>query len=245
MGRSRRGEGEHFAYLPESVLTSVAVTTMPHAALRVLAALVAGQTKERNGLQMCSNSYAARFGITSTTTLHASLALLQERGLIIRTWSPGRLARTPARYGVTWWPILYRENQPVAQVMPATYAYLKYQPLDPVAGLKKRERNGKGRFSLVQPLDNNSPPNGLNTQADQSSGWRKNGFDQSTGWTHSTSRPGVGGLGQQLADVRMSDLVALARSNPEIGPAELAKRCKASEADAHRALQRLQAEATP
>jgi hypothetical protein len=120
----RGGEKEPFAMLPESVLEHPSLATAPHAALRVLMILLMGKSKERNGTMMCSDSYATRFGMTSHDTLARSLELLESRGLIATTRRVQRMRRVAALYGVTWWPIYYRDGLPLPSPEPATYAYL-------------------------------------------------------------------------------------------------------------------------
>jgi hypothetical protein len=127
--RGRRGgELERFAYLPESVMESPALATAPHAALRVLAILLVGKAKERNGTLMCSDSYAARFGMTSHDTLHRSLELLERRSLIVVTRRAQRLRRFASLYAVTWWPVYYFHGQPLPKHEPASHAYLRWLP---------------------------------------------------------------------------------------------------------------------
>lgn len=126
----RGGEKEPFAMLPESVLQHPALATAPHAALRVLTVLLVGKSRERNGTMMCSDSYAARFGITSHDTLTRSLELLQQRGLIVITRRVQRMRRFAALYAVTWWPIFYRDGQPITTPEPATHGYRDWTELD-------------------------------------------------------------------------------------------------------------------
>ena len=120
------GEAERFAYLPESVLQSTALATAPHAALRVLTILVIGKPKERNGTMMCTDSYAAKFGLNSHDTLHRSLVILEQRGLITTTRRAARLGKVPALFAVTWWPIYNRDGQPLQIPNDATHAYLEW-----------------------------------------------------------------------------------------------------------------------
>ncbi|MFC4307608.1 hypothetical protein ACFPN2_00805 [Steroidobacter flavus] len=120
-------EKEHFARIPESVMMSEALKTAPHAAFRVLAILVIGKPRERNGTMMCTDSYAEKFGMASRETVYRSLRLLEDRGLIVRTRQGMRLRKIPTLWAVTWWPIHYRDGQPLDYPQPATHAYLKWQ----------------------------------------------------------------------------------------------------------------------
>jgi hypothetical protein len=126
VGRGRKREDDQFARIPWDVMTSAALATAPHAAFRILAILVVGKPKERNGTMMCSESHAVKFGINSHDTLQRSLKLLEERGLIVITRKVQKLRRFAALYGVTWWPIYNRNGQPVSPAEPATHAYLKW-----------------------------------------------------------------------------------------------------------------------
>ncbi len=128
-------EKEHFARIPESVMTSEALRTAPHAALRVLAILLMGKARERNGTMMCTDSYAEKFGMTSRETVYRSLRSLEERGVIVRTRQGMRLRKIPTLWAVTWWPIHYRDGQPLEFPEAATHAYLKWKNT-PIIGVK-------------------------------------------------------------------------------------------------------------
>ncbi len=130
----RGGEGERFAYIPESVLRSAAVCSLPHAAFKILAVLLLGRSKERNGTACCSCSYAEQFGIVSRDTVRRSLEELQERGLIVITRRVSPFKKHPTLYGVTWWPIYFRDGEPLASPEPATHAYLNWRPIAPMVG---------------------------------------------------------------------------------------------------------------
>lgn len=133
----RGGEREPFAMLPESVLTHPALATAPHAALRVLTVLLVGKSKERNGTMMCSDSYAAKFGITSHDTLSRSLECLETRGLIETTRHVLRMRRIAALYAVTWWPIYYRNGLPLTTPEPAPHKYVQWNDA-PTIGVESK-----------------------------------------------------------------------------------------------------------
>jgi hypothetical protein len=126
-GKHKRADGEHFARIPKDVMLSAALASAPHAAFRVLAILLVGKTKESNGTMMCTDSHAAKFGLSSHDTLQRSLATLEQRGLIVVTRKVQRLRRFPALYAVTWWPIHNRHGQPVTPPDPATHEYRKWR----------------------------------------------------------------------------------------------------------------------
>jgi len=116
-------------------MESEALKTLPHAAFRVLAILVLGHAKERNGTMMCTDSYAQRFGINSRETVYRSLQALEERGVIVRTRQGMRMRRVPNLWAVTWWPIYYREGKPLGSPQDATHAYLKWTST-PIVGVE-------------------------------------------------------------------------------------------------------------
>ncbi len=128
-------EKDPFARIPESVMMSEALMTAPHAAFRVLAILLMGKARERNGTMMCTDSYAEKFGMTSRETVYRSLQALEQRGVIVRTRQGMRLRKIPTLWAVTWWPIHYRDGQPLEFPEPATHAYLRWKNT-PIVGVK-------------------------------------------------------------------------------------------------------------
>ena len=165
MNRRRSPDRDRFARIPVEVMQSPALMTAPHAAFRVLAILVAGNIKERNGTFACSDSYVATFGITSKDTLHRSLGELQERGLIVRTRRGMKMRRWPSLWAVTWWPIYNRDGQPLDRPEDPTHAYLKWKPtgknlhpdgrgqVTPMVGVKEVELHPDlaGKSTLFNP----------------------------------------------------------------------------------------------
>lgn len=162
----RGGEGERFAYIPESVLLSDAVCSLPHAAFKVLAILNVGRPKERNGTQCCSESYAAKFGITSRDTVRRSLNELQQRGLIVITRRVSPFMKFATLYGVTWWAILYRNGEPLDIAEPATHAYLRWSPT-PMVGADKVTAPGE---SSHRWSDSVTPTVGVETSSHHTDG---------------------------------------------------------------------------
>jgi hypothetical protein len=142
MNRKRSPDRDRFARIPVEVMQSPALMTAPHAAFRVLAILVAGNIKERNGTFACSDSYAATFGMTSKETLQRSLNKLQERGLVVRTRPGMKLRRWPSLWAVTWWPIYYRDGQPLDRPEDPTHAYARWKPTE-----KKLHPDSRGRVT--------------------------------------------------------------------------------------------------
>ena len=124
----KKPDKEPFARIPEHVMQSEALMSAPHAAFRVLAILLMGKAKERNGTMMCTDTYAAKFGMTSRETVYRSLQALEERGLIVRTRQGMKLRKVPTLWAVTWWPIYYLEGKPLDYPKDATNAYLQWKP---------------------------------------------------------------------------------------------------------------------
>src|ERR1700733_2303448 len=153
----RGGESDRFARIPEDVMQSEALATASHSAFRVLATLPVGKPRERNGTMMFSESYARTFGLTSHATLQRALKELQDRGLIVRTRRVQRLRRFAALYAVTWWPIYYRDGQPINPPEPATFAYATWKPdahITPTTGVNGRTDAG---FCSPSPRGDHTP----------------------------------------------------------------------------------------
>lgn len=146
--------------------------TAPHAAFRVLAILLAGKAKERNGTMMCTDTYATKFGITSRETVYRSLQLLEERGLIVRTRQGMKLRKVPTLWAVTWWPIKYWDGKPLDYEKPATHAYAKwtYTPIVGVitAGIHTDSRGSVTPIVGVEhtPLHTDLPPKSTSLHTD-------------------------------------------------------------------------------
>jgi len=126
--KSRRGgEIERFAKLPvEEVLQAEAVTTLNHAAFRVLV-IIAGQCwydrfnpKGNNGTAALTESFALRFGFRGRDTLYSSLRELTERGLTVVTREGLRLKNRFTLYGVGWLPVTHVNGQPLDTHIAAT-----------------------------------------------------------------------------------------------------------------------------
>ena len=90
----RGGDSEHFAMLPDEVLTSDACRTLPHPPFRVLVALAAQYWGRHNGSLTITRSTASKYGIGDTHPLRDGLRELEARGLIICTRPGTRSAPT-------------------------------------------------------------------------------------------------------------------------------------------------------
>lgn len=130
-------DGERFALLPESILLSEAITTGPPSLVHFLAMLVNGYPPDRNGTMMATDAYAAKFGFSSHDTLQRCRQAALERGLIVRTRHGQRMKRIPTLWAVTWWPVAYRDGEPLLQPEPATHDYLRWKYTPTVGGQSK------------------------------------------------------------------------------------------------------------
>lgn len=228
----RGGEGERFSYLPESVLQSPALATAPHAAIRVLAILTCGRARDRNGTMMCTDAYAARFGLVSRETLARSLALLEERGLIERTRRVMRFRKASTLWAVCWWPVCYRDGQPLATPEPASHRYLQWSCSTPTVGVERPE-------SSHRPSNGLAPIIGAEKLTHHTDLGPQGDFHHTDYRGHSKNLGA--GRGARIADLRLEDATAVARLEPDISAEALAKRMSCPLELAHRALQRLQA----
>lgn len=136
----RGGEVEGFTYIPDHVMRSQALASANHATFRVLAILVVGKPKERNGTMACTDSYAARFGVTSHQTVYRGLLELRDRGLVVVTRPGLRMRKIPTLYAVTWWPIYFREGKPLGRPEDPLFAYQQWRPITPTASAEKKSR---------------------------------------------------------------------------------------------------------
>lgn len=98
----RKTTGGRFARLPLSVLSTPAVTTLDHAAFRVLVLLAAQYYGTNNGALGITWTQAAANGIKSDNTLYAALRELETRGLIEQTYPASRVPPRPTMYAITW-----------------------------------------------------------------------------------------------------------------------------------------------
>jgi hypothetical protein len=126
--RSKPGEIPRFANLPvELVLKSEAVTTLNHAAFRVLTILSGqcwyrrlGENEGRNGTAALTEVHAAQYGFHGRNTLYRSLGELTERGLIVVTREGVRVRNVFTLYAVGWLPVTHINAQAVSPHIQAT-----------------------------------------------------------------------------------------------------------------------------
>jgi hypothetical protein len=158
----RGGEIEGFTFIPDHVMRSPALATANHASFRVLAILVVGKPKERNGTMACTDSYSARYGVHSHETVYRALGELKHRGLIVVTRQGLRMRKIPTLWAVTWWPVFYREGKPLDRPEEPTFDYQQWQPITPTVGVEIESHtdsrgdvtptNGVGPISLHPDL---------------------------------------------------------------------------------------------
>jgi hypothetical protein len=217
--------------MPESVLQHPALATAPTYAFKVLAVLLVGKSKDRNGLMMCSESYAAKYGITAKITVHRALQLLVDRGLIERTRRVQAFRKAATLWAVTWWPICYREGEPLPTSEPAPHTYRSWTGITSTTEVETDNASHPLRRLLTSTTEVETPTHHIHSEVQGASHHIPYGG-------HSK----ILGLGAALADARLADCIAVARSTPGIVAADLAKRVRCDESIAHRALQKLQAE---
>jgi hypothetical protein len=123
--RARLSDDDRFAKLPNELLKSEAVRTLPHAAFKVLSILAVGacgpgldrkRQPGRNGVQALTDVHARRYGLNSRDTLYRSLQELIERGLIVRTREGWKSKNHFALYAVGWLPITHEDGQPLDNI---------------------------------------------------------------------------------------------------------------------------------
>lgn len=91
-----------FAKLPLKVLSQAAVTTLSHAAFRILVLMAAQFNGGNNGALGITRNQAAANGIGSDHTLYSAMRTLEERGLIEQTYPASRVPARPTMYALTW-----------------------------------------------------------------------------------------------------------------------------------------------
>ena len=124
--RGRKAKGKRFAMLPLIVLDSQAVTTLSHAAFRVLVLLTAQFNGHNNGALGITAEQASGAGIGSNRTLYHSLAELEARRLILATYPASRVPPRPKMWALTWFA-LDDTRYSNATIKP-THAYREWKP---------------------------------------------------------------------------------------------------------------------
>jgi hypothetical protein len=112
--------------VPVLVLESQAVSTLPHAAFRVLVLLAAEFTGYNNGALGITASQAAQTGIRSDKTLYRSLHELEQRQLILMTYPASRVPPRPTMWALTWLPL--DDTNYTSRTQKPTHAYRDWRP---------------------------------------------------------------------------------------------------------------------
>ena len=123
--RRKRGGGR-FARLPVVVLEHMAVTTLTHAAFRVLVLLAAQFNGFNNGALGITAKQATNAGIGSDKTLYRSLQELELRQLVELSYPASRVPPRPTMWSLTWLPL---NDTPYSQsTRTPTHAYRDWKP---------------------------------------------------------------------------------------------------------------------
>lgn len=125
MKRTRKPAGKHFAMLPDALVMHVSVTTLEHAAFRVLVLLALAYRGANNGAIGLTKEQALVAGV-SKNTLYDALRSLSERGLIEQTFPSSKIPPRPAMYSLSWLPIDDTEYTRKTRV--ASFAYRSWEP---------------------------------------------------------------------------------------------------------------------
>lgn len=164
MGRKRDSRSkENFARIPISVLESEAVTTLNHAAFRVLVILASQWKGGNNGTLALTAKYAERYGLSGRDTLYKALRELERRGLIVRTRAGIKSKRLFSLFAIGWESITHRDGQPLDTPAPKNNsAWLKWRDPSPT---KKRTHKRKktaeiqtdDRYTTVPTIGTDDP----------------------------------------------------------------------------------------
>ncbi len=109
----RRGKStrlrERFSRIPHSVLESEAVTTLNHAAFRILVILASQYWGRNNGALALTEVAARPHGFRGRDTLYRSLRELERRGLIVCTRRGMKVKNSFTLYALGWEDIHNRD----------------------------------------------------------------------------------------------------------------------------------------
>jgi hypothetical protein len=125
-GKRKSGGGARFGMVPHKVFGHAAVTTLSHAAFRVLVLLTMQFSGHDNGALALTANQAAVNGISSRNTFYRALAELEVRGLIEQTYPASRVPPRPTQYALTWIPI-HDTTYSTATRLPS-HAYRDWRP---------------------------------------------------------------------------------------------------------------------
>ena len=123
--RRKLGVGR-FARLPVAVLEHITVTTLTHAAFRVLVLLAAQFTGFNNGALGITAKQATNAGIGSNKTLYKSLRELELRRLVELTYPASRVPPRPTMWALTSLPL--DDTQYSKSTRTPSHAYRNWKP---------------------------------------------------------------------------------------------------------------------
>jgi hypothetical protein len=129
VSKHRRRQIDAFAMVPVIVLQSIACTTLPNYALRVLFAFAAQFRGRNNGDLALTWSMAKTFGIASREHHVKGIALLLDHGLIVKTRQGGKKPLGPTLYALTWHPVDECNGKlDVSMSMTPSHAWSRWTP---------------------------------------------------------------------------------------------------------------------
>ncbi|HEY4370270.1 MAG TPA: helix-turn-helix domain-containing protein [Steroidobacteraceae bacterium] len=104
------------------------MTTLNHAAFKVLVILASGWRGKNNGSLALTEMYARRFGLSGRNTLYRSLRELEQRGLIVCTRRGMKSKRNFSLFALGWESITHRDGQPLDVPESKNHRWLKWTP---------------------------------------------------------------------------------------------------------------------
>jgi hypothetical protein len=186
----RRAASEHYAMLPDEMLTSDACLTLPNSTFRIMVAFAAQYRGNNGGDLAMTAAIGKRYGINSKRQLIDGLAILQERGLIQKTRQGGKRPLGPCLYALTWQRIdACNGKLDIGPTAAASNAWANWVSAPPGDQTKTKRQHHRGTRSAPQgdqsapvsvpPWDQSEPINGTTGGAPSRVWWE--GTDLSSG----------------------------------------------------------------
>lgn len=161
MSRNRTRHSERFAAVPLTVMQSLAVTTLPHAARSVLFVLAAQFAGTANGVQNLCRATCKRYGLSHSRALKYA-KLLEEHGLVVCTYRARYSAarsRVPSQWALAWRPITHAGNQELGVIRPPPNGWQDWTPEKILSGQSDRS-SGKTADNPTAVAESNCGPMG-------------------------------------------------------------------------------------
>lgn len=114
------------AMIPLAVLQHVAVTSLSHAAFRVLLQLGAACNGRNNGALGITAGQAESFGVGSRNTLDRALHEIESRGLIEQTCPASRVPPRPTMWALAWLSV--DDTEYSRRTRTPSHAYRSWKP---------------------------------------------------------------------------------------------------------------------